>query len=120
MENETIAQRALRLLSPIPTENFITGTFTDIVSSCCVVGHYVRLISDNPDDYSSENCRDFEKFGYAGCDLRIASEQFLKSKGNYGTIATVNNGNDEDLPYLQNTPKERSIALLNDMIKAGY
>jgi hypothetical protein len=118
-ETKTLAQEAFELLSPIPAENWIMGEFTDGVSKCCGIGHYMRLRSRNPDDYSRSNCDDFELVG--NCDLRNISLKFLSEK--YGTeyenLATVNNSGSVN-GYKEDNPKDRVLHLLRDMIEAGY
>jgi len=120
---ETVAKKALRLLEPIPSENFIHGEFTNRKDKCCVIGHYQRLISDDPSDYSRSNCADET----ADSPLRISSKEFLKKKLKvFDDISTVNN--DYNIfsyskimkKYSQKNRKRRVIACLKDMIKAGY
>ena len=118
---ETVAQEALRLLKDIPEDEFITEKFTDTISKCCVLGHYRRLKSNNPEDYSAANIQ----WRKEGEELRQLSIDFsLKIHKTYLSIASVNN---RDLSYQavnkfykQETPKARSIAMLENMVKAGY
>ncbi len=105
---ETVAQKALRLLNPIPANKFMVEAFSDEISKCCIIGHYKRLTSDNPDDYSFENCSD----NFLS-DLRLKGLQFGVN------IAGINNSPNCS-KYNQKTAKARSIACLKDMIKAGY
>ena len=117
MSKETIAEEVLRLLSPIPEDEFIVLRLTDGESKCCVIGHYERLMSRNPSDYSIVNC------GMKNCvqnRLIQASSEFLFEKfGTYtNNIVTVNNA--ETKYYPQPIIKDRVIAVLKDMIKAGY
>ncbi len=112
---ETVAQKALRLLSPIPHTQFISNDFTDGKNKCCVIGHYMRLTSDNPNDYSFGNCSDgFES------DLRTESVKFLGSM--LIDISNVNNNlfSYQTHKYIQKRCKSRVIAFLKDMIKGGY
>ena len=44
---ETVAQKALRLLMPVPAGDWITNVFTDQSGKCCAIGHYMRLKSKN-------------------------------------------------------------------------
>jgi hypothetical protein len=104
---ETVAQEALRLLEKVSEEEFITDIFTDEVNKCCAIGHIQRLKSSNTKDYNMDNCKDSHI-----SSIRMESEAFGKS------IAKVNNM--KFRKYQQETPKERVIALLNDMIAAGY
>lgn len=119
MPKETVAQEALRLLTPIPKEDFITGLFTDGGGRCCAIGHIKRLQSDNPSDYSSDNCSDAFTADIA---IRTASTKYLKEVHNANwlvSIASVNNNNDIN-GYTEPVIKDRVIHLLNDMIAAGY
>lgn len=110
---ETIAQEAKRLLEPIPEDDFIVESFSDQVSKCCAIGHFERSRSFDPSDFSIFNCGDFYH-----SDLRSRSEEFLCEKGYGGDISDVNNYTSKFYP--QPTPKQRVIALLDDMINAGY
>jgi hypothetical protein len=65
-KTETLAQKALRLISSVPQDEFMPYDFTNGENKCCVVGHYMRLTSNNPTDYSKQNCDDWlikESFG---------------------------------------------------------
>lgn len=127
---ETVAQEAKRLLSEVPAENFIKQNFTDGVEKCCAVGHYKRLKSGNVNDYSYENCNDFTEnrlitipdgTRYIGCELRENSLKFLNEK--YSLIdLTISNVNNVDSINGYNQPeiKDRVMALLDDMVEAGY
>ena len=115
MENtETVAQEALRLLLPIPKEDFITDDFTDKVGKCCAIGHIVRLKSDDPTDYS--NCDDYD----CKIPIRRVSREFIEKTHNisYTNIATVNNIEGIN-GYIEDNPKDRVIHLLEDMVAAG-
>lgn len=122
---QTVAQRALELFTPIPTENFISGAFSNGVDKCCGVGHWVRLNSNNPNDYGSRNCTDMLKES----ELRKQSRKFLNTIDDrfcsLFDIADINNdsqykSNTLKELYPQETPKDRCIALVNDMIIAGF
>lgn len=114
---ETKAQEALRLLKDIPTDKFITGKFTNGEDGCCVLGHYNRLKSNNPEDYSTSNI----SWKNEGEELRLLSSKFMSKVHNKGyyNLADANNEESEKF-YTQPTSKERSIAMLQDMVKAGY
>lgn len=124
------ATEVKNLLTPVPTEDFITTNFTDEVSKCCVIGHLARLTSDEPNNFSLGNCADVEYFlwMHEPIEAKIDVYNFARKKvngflgedenGNYTTLAEVNNR--PIGKYNQETPKERVIALLDDMIEAGY
>lgn len=50
---------AHHLLSGVPEGDWIQDRFTDGVGKCCAIGHYTRLNSTDPSDYSAFNCNDF-------------------------------------------------------------
>ena len=74
-QNETIAQKAYRLLSPIPAEQWCVRQYTDEVGACCAIGHWTRLQSHDPTDYSDDNC-----YENGTSSIRAASELYLKNK----------------------------------------
>lgn len=113
-EKETI-QDAITKINAIPSENFITSEFSDGIDKCCVVGHLNRLSSENPENYSIKNCSDSLNNQNP---LRILSIKFLqgvKSGFWVSDLSSVNNGKTKT--YKQKTPKERSLACLEDMLK---
>jgi len=114
-EEKTVAQRALELLKEVPADKFLNGEYTNGQDACCSVGHYKRLTSKDPSDFSRPNCDD-----YGFSDLRARSEHFL-SNVHYtvADIATVNNSNWIN-GYTEPEIKDRVIHLLEDMVKAGY
>lgn len=113
-QTKTIAQEAYDLLKPIKSSDFIIGSFSDNVSKCCAVGHLFRLQSDNPKNYHL-GLADF----FNPLPIRKVSEEYLLSIGNNGyDIADINN--EPLFEYQQETPKARVMALLKDIIKAGY
>src|SRR5690606_26729794 len=82
---------AHHLLSGVPEGDWIQGRFTDGVGKCCVIGHYTRLTSTNPSDYSAFNCSDFGRmklrnayrmlagFDLAGVNNRARPENIKKT-----------------------------------------
>lgn len=112
---QTLAQRAFDLLNSVPADKFIIGEFTNQDGACCSIGHYKRLTSENPNDYSWDNCDD-----HGNCDLRIASSEYiLEGHGAPYDIADVNN--DPAINgYKEPEIKDRVLHLLKDMIEAGY
>jgi hypothetical protein len=116
----SVAKKVLDLITPIPETDFITDEFTDSISKCCVLGHVQRLTSGNPSDYSIDNCADgifFIRMNSLSTHIRFASCNFL-ALGNNIDIADINNR--ATVAYPQPTPKQRVVALLNDMIEAGH
>jgi len=111
---ETIAQEAKRLLEPIPEDQWMINDFTDYRCKCCVIGHYERLKSGSPNNFSFENCSDA-----ISSALREQSRVYFTERGYEWTdIADVNNETSHN--YHQPTPKQRVMALLDNMIAAGY
>ncbi len=115
---ETICQQAHRLLKDIPADQFIINRFSDEESKCCVVGHFVRLTSENPADYSENNCCDW---GRPASKLRLTTRDFIKERVTWrdrditdvNNTTTINGWTDPDI-------KTRVINFLEDAIKAGY
>ena len=112
MRDNMTPEEALKLIEPIPAENFITFKYTDGESKCCVMGHLNRLTSENPNDFSFENCAvPFSSFK----TLRDS----MKKLGNSPTfLAEVNNRDWPIKKYPQPIIKDRVIACLKDMIAA--
>ena len=107
---QELFRKALHLLKPIPSDQFIEGEFTDGISKCCSVGHLARL-TNNPKDYSKHNCSD----NSFTIDIRYASERLadeigIKSKREFN-IAHVNNG--QTKKNWGSNPKERVINFLD-------
>lgn len=136
----TTAQKALEQIQSIPAEDILIGVFTDFTSKCCIIGHLNRLNSENPEDYSTENCSDIRGtifHTYISNETRIASRKFIAEKYpdniavvvEAGVPSVIGQTTDTDLSVVNNqkvmhwnqeTPKERSIALLTEMVEAGY
>ena len=125
------ATQAKELLLPIAKEDFLLDKFTNKINKCCAIGHLVRLTSDNPSDYTTENCVDFDLSDFPIINPKEGAEEvhdFARTKVNKfllkeydedENLATVNNC-DLVNGYNQDNPKDRVIALLDDMIKSGY
>ncbi len=58
-------KEVLEVLINVPAEDFITYRFSDEVSKCCAIGHYSRLTSADPTDYSYTNCSKFSNIPFA-------------------------------------------------------
>ena len=115
--DKTVAQVALELLSSVPADDFILDRFTNESNKCCAIGHYQRLTSGDPKDYSFENCVDRNRGG----GFRKMTAKFI-SNVHHIEKTDVSNVNDENSVNGYNEPiiKDRVIHLLNDMVKAGY
>jgi hypothetical protein len=114
-EEKEAIQDAITKINAIPSENIISSDFTNGKDSGCVIGHLNRLSSKNPEDFSNDNCSDSFVFQHP---IRLLSRKFLNPDNDspYGVdLAFVNNG--ELKQYSQETPKERSLACLEDMLK---
>lgn len=95
---ETIAQEAKRLLEPIPEEQWCTGESGDAGAQCLL-----RHLGDST----------------------VSIDNFLNTSSNFRRQFCIPELsfeiNDGLCPkYPQETPKQRSIAFIDDMIKAGY
>mgnify|MGYP003633047801 CR=1 FL=1 len=120
------ATEAKALLLPIPKAEFLTGRFTDYTGKCCAIGHLVRLKSDDPSDYD-RNLMDGifwgENSSKENCEVEIFARETVrefngKKHDQYEDLAAVNNRTEVN-GYTQDNPKDRVIALLNDMIADG-
>jgi len=108
-------ETSLKLLEPIPSDQWIEGEFTDQIGKCCAIGHLTRLQSGRPKDYSMHNCSDTSFTD----SLRYASESFVSELNTWGrekNIAHVNNG--ETMYNWGNNPKERVISFLKHILKS--
>lgn len=102
-------------LKKIPSENVISGEFTNCRDSCCVIGHFQRLNSKDPSDYGIGNCQDDDgSRPFRGSFRNYVGKRLVKIGINVG-IAGINN--QETTNYMQKSPKARSLACLNDLIK---
>lgn len=116
---ETITQKAMRLMKDIPEHQWISERYTDGHSKCCVLGHWSRLNSKNPQDYQVRNCWGMQEGDEN--DLRKASIQFFKKKGLHNEISSIASVNNKMIGwYIQSSHKGRSLACLQDMINAGF
>lgn len=114
-KKETIAQEALRLISPIKPSEFITGFYSDRIGKCCVLGHYSRL--------KSTKVKSYDPWGFnfaAESNLRVASRKFLREIHGIDKDASSVNNTSSVNGYTQRTIKGRVVNLLKDMVKSGY
>jgi len=102
-----LAKKALDLLKPIKPKNWLIGNFTNEIDSCCAIGHFLRLTSDDPNDYSDYNCSDL------GFNAKAKSSLRQLSVKNWG-LAGVNNT--ESKEFKQKTPKARVMSFLKQII----
>ena len=101
--NITKAIELKSILAPISEKDFITGKLL-YENKCCALGHINKKLT-----------------GEARSSLtspRIIKEFIQKEYHCNDDIIDINDGHSE--LYLQNTPKERVMALLDDMISKGY
>lgn len=123
MNQETVAQKAKRLLQPIPEDQWKIGSGVDVEYKwfglkrkykACALTHYaskelnINIKKVGLDIYSSE--------------LNVHSKNFMqKVKNDYSNwIYHINDTSERYHPYRANTPKKRVMLLLDDMIKHGY
>jgi hypothetical protein len=119
-ENETIAQKAYRLLYPIPAEQWCTNMYSNGKNSYCAIGHLNRLNALNPNDYPIDIS--IRGWGY-NSSLSAAIKMFFEKQHNikesFDLLASVNDAKDIAI-YTEETPKDRVMHLLTDMIAAGF
>ena len=112
---------AKELLLPIPKNDFLLHKYSDDHGKCCAIGHLVRLKSEDPLNYK-QWCGDGD--GISGAEVenfvrKQVRKYIRETHDERACLARVNNRNDIN-GYTQDNPKDRVIALLNDMIKDGY
>jgi hypothetical protein len=120
-KDETICQFALRILKPIPKNQWIINEFTNKINKCCAIGHFKRLTSSNPKDYSDSNCYDWgDSYTADTAKLRKATQKFIKESVNlnFRDISSVNNSHLNG--YKEPEIKDRVIHLLKDAVNAGF
>lgn len=141
---DSLAYEAMKLMKPLTNEQFMTDFYSNEEGKCCVIGHWRRLKSSNPNDFSMENCTEPQYlFGRMDCDLRMVSRNFFqKVHGIEASISEVNNLSSTTAPeryrellpeakynkifsklnevYPQPEIKDRVMACLTDMVKAGF
>lgn len=101
------AEQALNILIRVPEEKWCDGFFADNKGRSCAIGLINKYISG--DAQSS----------YEGYGIRRLSQRYVsKHKDRHIDIANINNLPSEIYP--QKTCKGRVIALLQDMVAAGY
>ncbi len=127
-KEETLAQKALRLLKDVPKEEWTTGKFTNGKSKCCAIGHFQRLTSKDPKDYSIGNC--FGSFS----PLIDCTEKFIDENASINWsngIISINDGEEikflidskklkTNSKYKKLSPKKRVILFLEWMVKEGW
>lgn len=117
---ETAAQKAFRLLSEVPKEDFIMGKFTDKKGKCCALGHLVRLQSTSPNNY---NTMLFDSEDTEPLNIRDKSNDFIRKHttilSRHISIASINNSKTYG-EYKEKAVKDRVLHLLKDMIAKGY
>ena len=118
------ALEAKELLLPIPKDEFLTGKFTDYKGKCCAIGHLVRLKSKDPNNYDQNLTDGAGWYTNTECEVEdFAREKVSEYNGEkhdqYEDLAAVNNRTEVN-GYTQDNPKDRVMALLNDMIADGY
>lgn len=99
----------------IPDAYVLPSIYTNGINACCVLGHLQRLNSADPKDYSDHNCWEWKDDPLS---LRNLSVAYFIAKGmkiKVRDITGVNNIKTDQYP--QETPKQRSLALINDMVE---
>lgn len=115
-EARRIVKRAIKLLEPVPEEEWLTSVFSNGYK-CCVIGHWMRLTSNNPENRNPDNCTDAYSISPER-DLRHAFGILLPGPD----LATINNNQHHifgSTEYLQKTPKARSLAALRNALEVS-
>lgn len=114
---ETIATQCYNILKDIPAKNWCIDEFyIPNQQKCCARGHIIRVACNN-----GEYNKEIENIAFSEtCSL---DEALIEASNDFDNdIANVNNGGQWTIgsKYQQKSPKARVIALLKDMIEAGY
>jgi hypothetical protein len=107
---EITTQYVRDILGPIPKEDFIEGLFTNGQSKCCVMGHWKRLHSPNPDNFDISNCSDIKLGWDMSSNLRKWSKHMAQMMD---TLQLVDTNNTESKSFPQDNPKDRVMAWLD-------
>lgn len=105
-KKETLAEEALRILEPIPEDHWCTGWYSNSSGHHCALGWMGHAKNVKPQT---------TRFPISD---RVM--EFLKSRGVKYCLGITEVNDGELKLYPQTTAKQRIIALLQDMIKAGY
>lgn len=62
----------LDVIKDVPGDEYMVQDFTNGVDKCCALGHYMRLTSDDPADYSPKNC--FRTLVWHDLEWQLASD----------------------------------------------
>ncbi|MEM7087918.1 MAG: hypothetical protein AAF489_17180 [Bacteroidota bacterium] len=105
-------------LAPIPDENWKMGSYSNHIDKCCALGHLHRLENNDPSNYCfipwnpkittfREKVNEYltKEFKLKNWDIALINDAKKKCPKKYKKIVT---------------PKARVLALLEDMIEAGY
>ncbi len=90
-------------------KEIVSGIFSNGVDKCCIVGHFERLHSENPNDYSTKNCWDLD--GKKTSPLRAWANKY------HYDIASINNNYYQHTGFLQPTRKKRLLAMCDEIEK---
>jgi hypothetical protein len=115
----SIVKEAYNLFKDIPEEQWTTGKFSNNIDKCCAIGHWIRLHSSDPTNFSLDNCKDYTYDTF----FRFKMDEIIIEKYNptrsvdipYESFAQINNY--ETGHFQQKTPKQRVIALLNELLE---
>lgn len=90
-EQLRIINQVLSLLEPIPKEEWMVRSFTNTKDKCCSVGHLQRLTSNDPSDYSYNNCTDSNHL--QSRSFRVVIDEIARQymPYDYAQLAIINN-----------------------------
>lgn len=110
------ATEALQIVEVIPSEDFITGNYSNGLNKCCFLGHCGRVKSNDPNNFSYDNCEGGRING-----MVEKSAAFFKKHYNLKNVNIIKiNDYNKYPPYTEPEIKDRLVHLLTDMKNAGY
>lgn len=121
-------QQVIDLIEAIPADKFCIGNYCNNNGCCCVMGHINTAIGEMPSASSIENGgRGYipneeitSPANIPNLGLRYRSKAYLMSNNIPLTDITSINNYPTSGYYTQYEPKDRVLALLKDMLAAGY
>lgn len=107
-------------MSNIPDENWLTGNFSDGENKCCAKGHLIRLLGEEPTNFSFKNCSPNGAGWREVSKLEDNMRKFTYNRWNKSVGMISVNDNSLSNMYNDETPKGRILHVLRDMHNSGY
>lgn len=116
---ETLAQKTLAILEPIPDNEFILYSLTNHINKWCGLGHLNRLTSKNQTSYSLDNCSTKSNFVD---EVNMLFINYFRKEYGVSVEVYISNVNDNTglIKVPGDTAKEHIIGVLKQMINKGY